>query len=132
METLWQKTWLKICLWIKNGTYHVSGMYTFFDRWTEPGRMNSNKSTKLRGVHHFHHHHHYHHHHHRHDNHHYVLCRPTGVKPRLDCQARKQFGRIHFGVFSMSCFVPPALSSDLTCFVIRHLSLTGGVPTNWK
>ena len=108
-------------------TYQVH-MYTFFDRWTEPGRMNSNKSTKLRGVHHFHHHHHYHHHHHRHDNHHYVLCRATGVKPRLDCRARKQFRRIHFGVFSMSRFVPPALSSNWTwpalslSSIIRHLS----------
>ena len=25
-----------------------------------------------------------------------------------------QFRRVHFGVFSMSCFVPPALSSDWT------------------
>ena len=29
-----------------------------------------------------------------------------------DLQARIQFGRVRLGVFSMSCFVPPALSSD--------------------
>ena len=47
---------------------------------------------------------------------------------RLDRQARIQFRRIHFGVFSMSSFVPPALSSNWTwpalslSSIIRHLS----------
>ena len=37
---------------------------------------------------------------------------PLGGGPRLDRRARVQFGRVHFGVFSTSRSVPPALSSD--------------------
>ena len=64
---------------------------------------------------------------------------PPGGGPRLDCQAGIQFGRVHFGVFSTSRFMPLALSSDLTrpalssvivCpSVVCHLSLTGD--SNW-
>ena len=39
---------------------------------------------------------------------------PYGRRPRLDRQVRIQLGRVHFGVFSTSPFVPPALSSDWT------------------
>ena len=44
--------------------------------------------------------------------------------PRLHCLAKIQFGRVHFGVFSTSCFVSHGsqLRLDLTCFVIRHPS----------
>ena len=35
-----------------------------------------------------------------------------GGRPRLNRRARIQLGRVHFGVFSTSRFVPPALSSD--------------------
>ena len=51
-----------------------------------------------------------------------------GGGPRLDRGARIQVGQVHFGVFSMSRFVPPALSSDWTwpalslSSVISHLS----------
>ena len=37
-----------------------------------------------------------------------------GGGPRLDRRARIQLGRVHFGVFSTSRFVPPALSSHWT------------------
>ena len=36
---------------------------------------------------------------------------PKGSGPRLDCRVRIQLGWVHFGVFSSSRFVPPALSS---------------------
>ena len=32
----------------------------------------------------------------------------------LERRARIQLGRVNFGVFSMTCFVPPALTSDWT------------------
>ena len=54
-----------------------------------------------------------------------VLCRPTGGGPRLDCRARIQFRRVHFGVrvFNVSlCASSVQLGLDLTCFVIRHPS----------
>ena len=35
-----------------------------------------------------------------------------GGGPRLDSRVRIQLGWVHFGVFSMSCLVPLALSSD--------------------
>ena len=68
--------------------------------------------------------------------------RPTGGGPRLDRSARIQFGRVHFGVFSTSCFVPPARSSGWIwpalssvvrhpSYVLRHpSSVTHGGP-NW-
>ena len=40
-----------------------------------------------------------------------ILLNTTGGGPRLDHRARLEFGRVHFGVFSMSRIVPPALSS---------------------
>ena len=50
-----------------------------------------------------------------------VLCRPTGGRPRLDLQARIQFGRIHLGMFNVSFRASARqLRLDLTCFVIRH------------
>ena len=56
-----------------------------------------------------------HHHHQSHYNH-LVLSRPTGSGPRRDRRARIQFGRVNFGVFSMSRFMPSALSSDFLTF----------------
>ena len=40
------------------------------------------------------------------------LCRPTGSGPRPGRQARIHFRGVHFWVFSMSHFVPWALSSN--------------------
>ena len=40
----------------------------------------------------------------------------AGGGPRLDRRVRIQLGRVHFGVFSTSRFVPPALSSDWHTF----------------
>ena len=73
---------------------------------------------------------------------------------RLDRRASIQFGRVHFGVFSMFRFMSPALSSDWTwpalssvichppsvlcppSFGVCHLSSvichSRGVPTDWK
>ena len=42
---------------------------------------------------------------------------PTGGRPRLDRRVRIQFRQVHFGVFSTSRFVPPALSSDWHAFL---------------
>ena len=53
---------------------------------------------------------------------HQVLCRPPSGGPRLDCWARIQSGRGNFGVFSTSCFVPSALSSDF--FTTMYFSPT--------
>ena len=50
--------------------------------------------------------------------------RPTDGEPKLDRRARIQFGRVNFGVFSTSRFVPPALSSEwvtLDFFVILFI-----------
>ena len=52
----------------------------------------------------------------------YVLCRPSGDGPRLDRWARIQSGRVNFGVFSTSRFVPSALSSDF--FTTMYFSPT--------
>ena len=55
-----------------------------------------------------------------------------GCGPRLDRQARIQFGQVHFGVFSTSRVVPLALSSDwLEVLIFRHWR-GGGVPTDLK
>ena len=51
-----------------------------------------------------------------------VLCRPSGGGPRLDRWARIQSGRVNFGVFSTSRFVPSALSSDF--FTTMYFSPT--------
>ena len=51
--------------------------------------------------------HHCHHHHH-----HKAPCRATDSRPRLDRRARIQFGQVHFGVFRISRFAPPAFCSD--------------------
>ena len=48
--------------------------------------------------------------------------------PRLHCLAKIQFGRVHFGVFSTSRFLPPALSSDWTSPALSSvIQLTGSV-----
>ena len=41
-----------------------------------------------------------------------ILLNTTGGGPRLDHRARLQFGRVHFGVFTPSRFVPLAVSLD--------------------
>ena len=52
----------------------------------------------------------------------------SSAGPRLHCLAKLQFGRVHFGVFSRSCFLPPALSSDWTSPALSSvIQLTGSV-----
>ena len=51
-----------------------------------------------------------------------ILLNTTGGGPRLDHRARLQFGRVPFGVFSTSRFVPSALSSNF--FTTMYFSST--------
>ena len=42
----------------------------------------------------------------------FILIYKIKILGRLDCWERIKLGRVHFGVFSTSRFVPLALSSD--------------------